>query len=177
MVIIWGSKLYGKTDVVPGLFHVATKFGHLWYIPLIPTSSFLVLSEDGDGWRGLDIPMSGKSVLLAWLRTAAFIGTIVACVASIPMIMDPLAPMGTKVGGVAVILGAIAAIYFTMFHSLTKNAGYTRALELASYLGPEAEALVDRYFDQISDAELESRLSAGEHDGDLGEYGQGHEFE
>ncbi len=177
MVLIWGSKLYGKTDAVPGLFHVATKFGHLWYIPLIPTSTFLVLSEDGDGWRGLDLPMSGKSILLAWIRTAAFLGTIIACVASIPLITDPMHPIGTKITAGAFILAGIAAIYFTMFHSLTRNAGYTRALELAGYLGPEAEALVDHYFDQISESELESRLAEGEYDGQLDEYGAGHEFE
>jgi len=39
MVIVWGSRLYGKVDVVPGFFHVATRFGHVYYLPLIPTQS------------------------------------------------------------------------------------------------------------------------------------------
>ena len=68
MIIIWGSKLFGKTDEVPELFHVATKFGHLWYIPLIPLGSHLVLEESDEGWRGLELPMSGKSVRLATFR-------------------------------------------------------------------------------------------------------------
>jgi hypothetical protein len=39
MIIVWGSRLYGKVDAVPGLFHVATRFGHIWYLPLIPMGS------------------------------------------------------------------------------------------------------------------------------------------
>ena len=31
MVIIWGTTHAGKVDEVPGMFHVVTQFGHLYY--------------------------------------------------------------------------------------------------------------------------------------------------
>src|SRR5262245_39781827 len=77
MVIIWGSRLYGRVDDVKGLFYVATKCGHLRYIPLLPMESYLVLETSLTGWRGVPIPMSGKSVLMAWARAGAFIGAVV----------------------------------------------------------------------------------------------------
>src|SRR5437762_2645960 len=47
MLLVWGSKLYGRVDDVPGMFYVATRFGHLWYLPLIPMGSFVVLERQG----------------------------------------------------------------------------------------------------------------------------------
>jgi hypothetical protein len=78
MVIVWGSRLMGRVDRVPGMFHVATRFGHLWYLPLIPLQSFVILAEHGDQFRGVPIPMSGKSILFAWARAALFVMTIIS---------------------------------------------------------------------------------------------------
>lgn len=76
MILVWGSRLYGKVDEVPGVFYVATKFGHLWYLPLIPLGSHVVFREHEDGWDGLPISMSTKSVLVAWTRAALVLGGI-----------------------------------------------------------------------------------------------------
>ena len=66
MVIIWGTTHAGKVDEVPGMFHVVTQFGHLYYIPLIPTGSYIVLDKHSDGgFRGVSIPISFKSWLIA----------------------------------------------------------------------------------------------------------------
>ncbi|RKG98866.1 hypothetical protein D7V97_32410 [Corallococcus sp. CA053C] len=67
-MVIFGSRLYGKVDEVPGLGYVATKFGHINFVPLIPLEGWLVVSQEGNGWRGQAIGMSGKSVLMAWAR-------------------------------------------------------------------------------------------------------------
>lgn len=40
--IRYGTAFYGKSDIVPGLFYVATKFIHFYGIPLIPYGSALV---------------------------------------------------------------------------------------------------------------------------------------
>ncbi len=72
MILIWGQKLYGKCERVPGEFYVATKFFHLWYIPLIPLGSWVVLegSEVDDGWSGTSTPLSWRSVLMGYARAA-----------------------------------------------------------------------------------------------------------
>src|SRR5262245_37163752 len=80
MIIIWGVRQAGTCDKVPSLFYVRTQFFHVWYIPLIPLKSFVILhgSEGDGGFRGTQIPMSGKSVLFGWLRTGAVIGGLVS---------------------------------------------------------------------------------------------------
>ncbi|NOK38110.1 hypothetical protein HMI49_33415 [Corallococcus exercitus] len=67
-MVIFGSRLFGKVDAIPGLGYVATKFGHINFVPLIPLEGWLVVAEEGNGWRGQAIGMSGKSVLVAWAR-------------------------------------------------------------------------------------------------------------
>src|SRR3954447_12111794 len=76
MVVVFGSRLYGKVDNVKGLFHVATKFGHFDYFPLFPMGSWLVTEQAGGGWRGVPIPVSIKSVLMGWLRAVALLALI-----------------------------------------------------------------------------------------------------
>src|SRR3954468_4659567 len=89
MLIIWGSRLYGKVDEVPGMFHVATKFGHLWYIPLIPIGSHIVLEQSGRSWRGMPVGLSGKSVLAAWLRGGGIAGMIFSAIGIAATASDP----------------------------------------------------------------------------------------
>jgi hypothetical protein len=72
MIFIFGVRLFGKVDVVPGRFHVATEFYHIQFVPIVPMQTYLVLEEDGDGWQGVKIPLCRKSVTAAWLRTGLF---------------------------------------------------------------------------------------------------------
>ncbi len=70
MVIIWGEKLYGKVDRINGVAYVATRFFHLWYFPLVPLTSFIVIAgtESEDGFQGVEIKIDTKSVLFGYLR-------------------------------------------------------------------------------------------------------------
>ena len=83
MIYVYGSRLFGKVDVVPGLFHVQTKFGHFNYIPLIPMQSYVVLSHTGKTFRGVRVPLCPNrcSVLgKADHRGAAVIGGVITLV-------------------------------------------------------------------------------------------------
>ncbi|MBI4852344.1 MAG: hypothetical protein HY819_11155 [Acidobacteria bacterium] len=79
MIIVWGERLYGKVNQVDNQIHVATRFFHIQFIPLIPLQSFIVINgTESDGqFQGLAIAMSLKSVLAAYLRTLLVIGCIV----------------------------------------------------------------------------------------------------
>jgi hypothetical protein len=77
MIIIHGTRLYGKVDQVPGLFFIATSFFYLQFIPLFPLGSFLVLegtTKEGGGFSGRKLGWSGKSIFFAYFRLALFIG-------------------------------------------------------------------------------------------------------
>jgi len=86
MVIIWGQRMYGRVDRYAGA-HVSTRFFHLYYVPLIPISSWLVLgTNDDDSFQGIQVPLSLRSVALAWTRVAsvaAGIGAIAAAASAL----------------------------------------------------------------------------------------------
>src|SRR5262245_55223767 len=78
MIIIFGQRRCGKVDEIPGLCYVHTQFVHVYYVPLIPTMSYIILagSETGQGFRGVRTSLSFKSILVGWVRTAAVLATI-----------------------------------------------------------------------------------------------------
>src|SRR5262245_13761922 len=136
MIIVWGTTHAGKVDEVPGgMFHVVTQFGHLYYIPLIPTGSFVVLEKHADGgFRGAAIPLSGKSLLVGWLRggsTVTIVGSAIALIGSI--VSKDAAPFAWVV---ALMIGLIATGVLVATYRLKffTQASYERALELARHL-------------------------------------------
>lgn len=140
MFIVWGSRNYGRCDEVPGLCHVVTRFGHLYYLPLIPTTSLAVISEDSDGIRGAEIPISMKSVLLAWFRAALVIATIVTVLMTL---LDFTDGRGTPdkwiwLGIAIAVIGTLVATYKLKFIS---RASRQRAQQIAQRLGLDEEGM------------------------------------
>ena len=136
MVIVWGTTNAGKVDQVPGgMFHVVTRFGHVYYIPLIPTASYVVLQELGDGeFNGAQIPLSFKSILAGWLRG----GSIVAILGSIVALA--IMVIGNKGPGqwtLPVVIGFVATVVLVLSYKLKyfTEASYERAKELAQHAG------------------------------------------
>jgi hypothetical protein len=86
MIVVFGSTFYGKVESVPGVCHVATRFLHLFFVPLFPTGAWLVIDKreraEG-GAEAIKLPaMHWGSVGLGWLRffllVAGFVFAIVA---------------------------------------------------------------------------------------------------
>lgn len=72
-MIVWGTKLYGKVDEIEGVGYVATQFGHLFWIPLIPYQSYFVTAKQGHQFEGIKLGLWSKSVLVGYLRAASLI--------------------------------------------------------------------------------------------------------
>jgi len=136
--MVFGTRLFGKVDAVPGLFHVATKFAHINFVPLIPLEGWLVFGEEGNGWRGVTIPMSMKSVGVAWLRFLLAVGGLVGC-------LFGFIGMSSHDNGSAVslVLGLLSfgAFIGTYFWKWISQADAERALELATLAGIPEEGL------------------------------------
>lgn len=168
MFIVWGSGLYGKTDEIPGMGHVATKFGHLYYFPLIPTGSQFIVSKDGNTWHGAPVGLSGKSILLAWLRAGLLVASVIAVLLTGAFAMDNR-PQWDQVGifGAAAVF-FIGALIATNVMKVFKQASYERAKQIADTTGfsDEARVLVDLVYGMITEQEAERRYDSLGEDGE-----------
>ncbi len=140
MALHFGTKLMGKVDEVPRVGHVSTQFFHINYLPLIPTGTYFVLEEQGDNFRGVTIPLSFKSILVAWLRAATFLAFFIAVITTIITVSEKKTPAAIGSGLAAV--AAIAAFWGTYYIPLVSRASYDRALDLAHRVGLSDEALL-----------------------------------
>jgi hypothetical protein len=150
MLIIFGQKRCGKVDHVPGLFYVITEFFHVYYFPLIPLGSYLIL-DGGSSTQGTRISISFKSVLMGWFRALLvvgfFAGLLSAGVAA--------AELGAhKLSMEAILVPLMIAGLCALFYWLTKRserAGYGRALTLAEQVGIPQE-YVEKSFEPPTDS-------------------------
>lgn len=69
MIIVYGTRCYGKADVIEGLGHVTTRFVHIMFVPLIPIETLFLVDED----RGMKLPFSFKAALSGWFRAGAIV--------------------------------------------------------------------------------------------------------
>ena len=136
MVIIWGSRLMGKVDVVPGLFHVATRFGHLNFLPLVPMGTYLILSQDGSGFRGMPIGFSFKSMMMAWVRTGLFIAAVIVSILAMVEVADGKNQSWVIRVSIAVGLWAVFAL---TWHRIASRASFRRACQLGELVGLNEE--------------------------------------
>jgi hypothetical protein len=81
MVVVYGTRFYGKVAACGSSF-IATRFFHIYYLPLIPVGSHLVIEENGDGsYRGLPHPFSLKSMFAGYMRVWGPFATVGALIA------------------------------------------------------------------------------------------------
>lgn len=65
MFVVFGTRPYGRIDDHDGE-HQVTRFGHLWYVPIIPLGSYWVMGE-----AGIETPLRVKSMLAGYGRVTA----------------------------------------------------------------------------------------------------------
>ena len=136
MAIVFGTRPYGKCDVVPELFYVATWFFHVDYMPLIPTGSRLILGQSGNQYQVVKIPLSFKSILLAWSRTAFYMATIGTAFWTVITFSDAREMRETGLLLPLTITLFCAAIFaFLMLYPRRKMPSYQRACKLAALAG------------------------------------------
>lgn len=135
-MIVYGTRPYGKCDVVPELFYVATWFFHVNYVPLVPTGSRLVLGQSGDTYHVIEIPLSFKSVLLAWGRTVFFFAAVAGVLWAGDTLLDPKHARETGVLlPICVALFNVAVYTFLMVYPRRTMPSYERASRLATRAG------------------------------------------
>jgi len=83
MIIYYGTRHGGVVDRHGGE-HAATRFVHVYWLPIIPIGSTWVTAEDGKHIRGVPIGLHPRSVLAAYARTWGVIAAIALIVSGSP---------------------------------------------------------------------------------------------
>lgn len=152
MIYIAGTNLFGKCDVVPKKFFVATNFVHVFFLPLIPMGTYLV-REDDFNWlsgefKGIPLPwFSPKSWAFAWLRVALIVIAVVTSGKYIGALLDYVrydlywgradAPVRfPEMRTALILLGSLAGLWLLRVFS---RASKSRALALGKLLDIERD--------------------------------------
>ena len=159
MVIVWGTLEAGKVDEVPKLFHVETRFGHVYYLPLIPLGSVAVFEKTASGSLQAKIPLSLKSVLVAWLRAASLVAGVVlailGCVSA--------AHHGAMEAVACFIASGIAflALFASYKLRFVRQASYDRAKYLAQLIGlsPMGLLMIEVAYERITPEQADRELA------------------
>ncbi len=158
MIYVFGTRMYGKVDQVPGLFHVATQFFHIQFIPLVPVKSWLVFDAtmDGGNFRGIPLGWHGKSIFFAWLRFGSFIAGVLAAIGATVFGVQCLEGHAAMLPA-AVVCALLAPLLFVLFGFSYRlsSAGPKRALLIAWRHGIKAEAVAEYFGDRLRNEDLE----------------------
>jgi len=113
--IAFGKRLLGRVDGLRSKYHVATRFWHVCYLPLIPRGSYIVLEHSMSGmtmtFRGIRIPLNIKSWAIAWLRTLLVFPLVMAVVGLITFPLEG----GKYMKGYFFLIAVFVLISFLMF--------------------------------------------------------------
>jgi hypothetical protein len=142
MIIVYGTRFFGRADVVPGVGHVACRFVHVMFCPLVPIETVFLLEHDGDETRGVKVPFSFKAALSGWVRGGAVLGAIASAVGAIVSFSGHDALGGAiELGGVGFSVGlffAVGALFGRCSASRRAELLGAVGLEPASPAGPGA---------------------------------------
>ena len=154
-MLIYGQTMYGKVDEVEGFCWVSTQFFHLYFVPIIPLGSYIVTGEEGDDIQGLKVPLSGKSVGIAYLQGACIVAIIVGLILGIVGEVPPYLSWGAFALGIATFIGV-------RFIPGVRIASWPRAQQIANQIGlvEEGRVLLGMQYGKIDPRSAEKQLEA-----------------
>lgn len=144
-MVVFGTRLFGEVDEVPGLFAVRTRFFHINFLPLIPTKSFLMFGPE----RGVELSsVQWRSVLASWARVALVVGGAVALIVG----AITLGQTGEAAAGIGELLAAALCGAGMWASYRYTRATRERALELCELakLPEEARRDVEKHFGKLA---------------------------
>src|SRR5258708_7674417 len=151
MLRVWGERLYGAVDRVPGVLHVATSFGHAYYFPAVPGKTYIVVEpkENGAQRKYIPIERNAKSVTFAYLRALALVaGFILTFLGGIKfMLLYSMYGTSTNqlIAASLIPLAGLACLVGVLISIKTAIAGKDRAIQLARQAGIPLTDIYERY--------------------------------
>lgn len=106
MVIVYGTRFYGKVKACGSSF-LGTQFIHIYYVPLIPIGTHLILEEnEGGSFKGIKSKFSVKSMLAAYMRVWGPIAVIAAIAIGLSA-LDDFSDDGVAMAVVGMFTGVV----------------------------------------------------------------------
>jgi hypothetical protein len=162
IISIYGYTLFGRVDRVPGLFHVATQFLHVYWMPILPKRSMLVLEMPSGEGRAVLLPLSWKSILLAWGRFLIMIAGCVVLPFGIGVNLPDLPDRWARVAAIMMLsMPIMSMVLIGVSYALTR-AKASRAIELARIAGIPPEEIARRFVGQLRPEDEELLRRAGD---------------
>jgi hypothetical protein len=147
-----GTQFMGTVESL-GAESIQTKFFILG-VPLFPISSHYVVKETFRGINGFDIPLNGKSVGLAYLRTASWLVALLCGV--FYYIQDSYERRGSDLLGWTIGAGIVAIVSTFFLGKLSRSEKLRRTmLRLLTGTGAPPELLPVHVRDSIKDKLVE----------------------
>ena len=159
MFIVWGTRNAGKVDQRDGQYAL-TRFGHVYWLPLFPTSAIWVT---GDG-VGHEMKLSGKSVLAGYARTWSII-------AGVAGVLGAGGAVGFIAALAAVALGALSLTWTNVVTDSHKRRSDLNQLAFGTRCEPK---LLPAALVETLTAEAKQRwalVSDGQSPGDVARFG------
>lgn len=130
MLIVYGTRCYGRADAIDGLGYVTCRFVHIMFVPLVPIQTVFLFSDD----RGINLPFSFKAAMSGWLRGGAIVTGLGMLAAAIGNFGDgePL------LGAVCVVLAVLAFGAFPLLGMLFGKCSPMRRAEIMAAMGIDA---------------------------------------
>src|SRR4051794_13011657 len=114
MVIVYGTRFYGKVKAAGSSF-LGTQFFHIYYVPLIPIGTHLILEESGGGsYKGIKSDFSIKSMLAAYLPVWGPLAVIASICIGVGAINDQNDDVAMAVVGVFTAVVTLALLVGTI---------------------------------------------------------------
>jgi hypothetical protein len=135
MIIVYGTRCYGRSDAIPGLGHVTCRFVHIMFAPLVPIESVFVLESDES--RGMKVPFSFKAAMSGWLRGGAILAGIGFLIGTIANFADGEIILGVASAVACVLAWASFPVWGMIFGSCSAE----RKRELMAMLGVDDPAV------------------------------------
>lgn len=110
MIVLFGTKSYGKVDKIPGVCHVATDFLHLQLVPLIPVGTFAIFSDN----HRVRLPLSFKSIATAWFRVLLLLCGAATCLFAITGFEENPLSDGVVWSAITAAIIAVAVITYRL---------------------------------------------------------------
>ena len=111
MIVIFGENYFGRSDTIPGVAHVATRFFHISYFPILPLQSAIFVNQGSKNELEFQLSVHWKSVLLAYARALLILAFSIAVTIAILELSSPRSDLFSSIAWMCAFVTMLICSY------------------------------------------------------------------